>query len=158
MRLRPNSFWSKAVVSLGLLWFVAVILAYYAVNKPLNSPQFNSIIDLWLVALGWLSAISLANLIGWTVIRKISRLEHGERFVLQVGVGLGMIALAMLVLGLVGAYSQTILWLLVLLLLPVSLYRLYRDTQDFHLPSKCGLGIFVGLALALLLGSLLALL
>ena len=89
------------MVTLGLLWFVAVILAYYAVNKPLSTPQINAILDLALVALGWLSTFSLANLVGWTVIRRISRLERGERFVLQVGVGLGIIALAMLVLGLV---------------------------------------------------------
>jgi hypothetical protein len=138
---------SKAIVGLGLSWFVAVILAYYAVNKPLSSSQFNATLELAWVVLGWVSTFSLANLVGWTIFRRISRLEQGERFVLQVGIGLGIISLAMLAIGLLGAYSKTLLWLLVLLPLPISLYRLYRDTRDFRLPSKRGLAFFVGLAL-----------
>ncbi len=147
MRLRPNSFWSKAIVTLGLLLFAAVILVYYAVNKPLNSSQFSAILDLALTGLGWLSTLSLANLIGWFVVRRLINLERSERLAIQVGVGMSIIALAMLALGLLGAYSPTLIWVLVLLPFPVSLYRLFQDTRDFRLPSKRGLAIFVGLAL-----------
>ena len=41
MRMKPNSLWSKAAVTLGLLWFVAVILAYYAVHKPVSGSQID---------------------------------------------------------------------------------------------------------------------
>jgi hypothetical protein len=151
MRMRPNSLWSRAIVTLGLLWFVAVILAYYAVHKPLSGSQIDAIRDLVVTAVGWLSVFSLANLIGWGAIRRLSKLERGERLVLQVGFGLGIIAFAMLALGMVGASSQLLLWLLVLLPLPLSLYRLYNDGRDVRRPSTSALVIFVALALLVIL-------
>ncbi len=149
--MRPNSLGSRAVVILGLLWFVAVILAYYAVHKPLSGSQIDAIRDLVVTAVGWLSVLSLANLIGWGAIRRLSKFERGERLALQVGFGLGIMALALLALGMVGAYSQLLLWLLVLLPLPLSLYRLYKDGRDLRRPSTRGLVIFVALALLLIL-------
>ena len=151
MRMRPNSLWSRLAVTLGLLWFVAVILAYYGVHKPVSGSQIDAIRDLGVTAVGWLSVISLANLIGWGAVRRLSKLERGERLVLQVGFGLGIIALALLALGMVGANSQLLLWLLVLLPLPVSLYRLYKDSRDVRRPSTRALVIFVALVLLLIL-------
>jgi hypothetical protein len=151
MKMRPNSFWSRAAVTLGLIWFVAVILAYYAVHKPVGGSQIDAILDLLVIAVGWLSVISLANLIGWGAIRKLAKLERGERLALQVGFGLGIIAFALLALGMVGAYSRLLLWLLVLLPLPLSLYRLYKDGRGVHRPSMRALVIFIALALLLLM-------
>ena len=149
--MKPNSLWSRAAVTLGLLWFVAVILAYYAVHKPVSGPQIDAIRNLIVTAAGWVSVLALANLIGWGAIRRLSRLEHGERLVLQVGFGFGAIALALLALGMLGAISQPLLWLLVLLPLPLSLYRLFRDSRDFRRPPTRALVIFVALALLLIL-------
>jgi len=150
MRLRPNSIWSRAIVGLALIWFVVVILAYYAVNKPLGASQIDALGDLALTAIGWLSAVALANLLGWTVFRKLSNFGSAERLALQIGLGFGFISLSLLALGLVGAYSRLLLWLLLLLPLPISLYRLRKDTRDLHRPSNHWLAIFVGLALVLI--------
>ena len=111
--MKPNSLWSRAAVTLGLLWFVAVILAYYAVHKPVSSSQIDAMWDLVVTAVGWISVLSLANLIGWGAIRRLSNLERAERLALQVGFGLGVIALTLLALGMAGATSQLLLWLLV---------------------------------------------
>ena len=151
MRMKPNSLWSRAAVTLGLLWFVAVILAYYAVHKPVSGAQIDAMRDLFVTAVGWLSVISLANLIGWGAIRKLSNLERAERLALQMGFGLGMIALVLLALGMVGAISQLLLWLLVLLPLPLSLYRLYKDARNLHRPPTRALVILVAVTLLLIL-------
>ncbi len=151
MRMKPNSLWSRAAVTLGLLWFVAVILAYYAVHKPVSGAQIDAMRDLLVTAVGWLSVLTLANLIGWGAIRKLSNLERAERLALQVGFGLGMIALVLLALGMVGATSQLLLWLLVLLPLPLSLYRMYKDARNLHRPPTRALVIFITVALLLIL-------
>jgi len=151
MKMKPNSLWSRAAVTLGLLWFVAVILAYYAVHKPVSGSQIDAMRDLAVTAVGWISVLSLANLIGWGAIRRLSNLEHAERLVLQVGFGLGVIGLTLLALGMAGATSQLLLWLLVLLPLPLSLYRLYKDARELRRPSTRALGIFVALVLLLIL-------
>jgi len=146
--MKPNSLWSRAAVTLGLLWFVAVI---YAVHKPVSGSQIDAMRDLAVTAVGWISVLSLANLIGWGAIRRLSNLEHAERLVLQVGFGLGVIGLTLLALGMAGATSQLLLWLLVLLPLPLSLYRLYKDARELRRPSTRALGIFVALVLLLIL-------
>ncbi|MFV2044509.1 MAG: hypothetical protein ACC700_14905, partial [Anaerolineales bacterium] len=150
MRLRPNSIWSRAIVGLALIWFTAVILAYYAVHKPLGASQIDALGDLALTAIGWLSAVALANLLGWTVFRKLSNFGSAERLALQIGLGFGFISLSLLALGLAGAYSQMLLWVLLLLPLPISLYRLRKDIRDLHRPSDRWLAVFVGLALILI--------
>ncbi len=151
MRMKPNSFWSRAAVTLGLLWFVAVILAYYAVHKPVSGSQIDAMRDLAVTAVGWVSVLSLANLIGWGAIRRLSNLERAERLVLQLGFGLGAIALVLLAIGMLGVSSQLLLWLLVLLPLPLSLYRLYKDVHKLRRPSTPALVIFVALILLLIL-------
>jgi len=151
MRMKPNSFWSRAAVTLGLLWFVAVILAYYAVHKPVSGSQIDAMRDLAVTAVGWVSVLSLANLIGWGAIRRLSNLERAERLVLQLGFGLGAIALVLLAIGMLGVSSQLLLWLLVLLPLPLSLYRLYKDVRELRRPSTPALVIFVALILLLIL-------
>ena len=151
MRMKPNSFWSRAAVTLGLLWFVAVILAYYAVHKPVSGSQIDAMRDLAVTAVGWVSVLSLANLIGWGAIRRLSNLERAERLVLQLGFGLGAIALVLLAIGMLGVSSQLLLWLLVLLPLPLSLYRLYKDVRELRRPSMPALVIFVALILLLIL-------
>ncbi|MCI0876671.1 MAG: hypothetical protein J4N76_08925, partial [Chloroflexi bacterium] len=78
MRLRSNSIWSRAIVGVVLAWFVVVIVAYYAVYKPLGFAQINALRDLALILLGWLSAVALANLLGWAVFRKFPNLASAE--------------------------------------------------------------------------------
>ena len=151
MRLRPKSIWSRVIVGMALIWFVAVILAYYAVHKPFGAPQIDAIRDLATTAIGGLSAVALANLLGWTVFRKLSNFSNAERLTLQIGLGFGIIGLSLLALGLAGAYSPLVLWLLLLLPLPISLYRLRKDARELPRPSTRGLTIFVGLALVLIL-------
>ena len=150
MRLRPNSIWSKAIVVTALAWFVVVIVAYYAVHKPLGLAQINALRDLALILLGWLSAVALANLLGWAVFRKFPNLASAERLSLQIGLGFGIIATGGLALGLAGAASEWLLWALLLIPLPISLYRLQRDLRDLRRPSNRWLAIFVGLALVLI--------
>ena len=149
MRLTPSGFWSRAIVGAALIWFAAVILAYFAVHKPLGPSQFAAVRGMALTALGWLSAIALANLIGWSVLRTVSNIGSAERLTLQIGLGLGIIALSMLALGLFGATSQLLLWMLLLLSLPISIYRLRKDLRALHRPPTRWLAIFVVLVIVL---------
>ncbi|MFQ5942923.1 MAG: hypothetical protein ACE5JF_05155 [Anaerolineales bacterium] len=150
MRLRPNSIVSRAIAGLALIWFVGVILAYFAVHKPISASQVEAVRDLVLTGIGWTSAVALANLLGWMVLRRLSNFTAVERLALQIGLGFGLISLALLTLGFLRGYSQLLLWLLLLIPLPITLYRIRTDLRGIERPSGRWLMIFVSIASALI--------
>lgn len=149
MKFRPNSFFSRAVVTVALLWFTAVVLFYFAVHKPISPSQFELLREIALTALGWVGTLGLANLMGWVVLKRLTRIDSAERLVLQIGFGLGILSLILLGFGLAGAYFPQLSWLLVLIPLPISIYRLRSDLRSIKRPRASWLLAFIALAIVL---------
>ena len=149
MSLKSVGRRGKIFIAAAVVWFAIVVLAYFAVHKPANVTQLTALSDLLLVSAGWVSTIALANLLGWALLRTVSDLERLERLGLQVGAGLATLGFVVLAIGLVGAYSKLLLWAIVLLPLPVALWRLNKDLRGFPRPSDRVLAAVVGVAVLL---------
>ncbi len=129
MRPKPILTRREALILLAAIWFVGVLMMFYAINKPLDPDALQAIGRLARIAAAWVAVLALANLIGRSQRSALENFPAVERMALQVGLGLGILSLILLGLGAVQLYSEWLLWLLVLLPLPVSLPAAVRDMR-----------------------------
>ncbi len=132
MRTRPANQARSLLVGVSAGWFLLVVMAYFAVNKPFTSASANALIDLALTLGGWLAILALGNLIGRTLPGSLDRFASIERLALRTGLGLGLLSVLVLGLGALQLFSPAILWLVELLPLPASLYFAYRDLKSIR--------------------------
>jgi hypothetical protein len=116
-----------------VLWTVIVISAYYIVHRPLphGSPP-NAIL-----AIGdFVVAFVLTSLAGGIGMRLLGRIELGSRIegaVVQLGIGVGVLGLAVFGLGLVSLLNRWVIWLVVVtgsIVLRKSILRWYQNIAD----------------------------
>lgn len=134
--MRPKPFVTRRelLIALAALWFIAVVLAYFAVNKPLEPGSLIALVRLGRTAVGWAATVALANLIGRTQRERLVGFRAAERLALQVGLGFGALSVVLLGLGALQAYSIRLFWLMVLLPLPAGLALGWRDLQAARRP------------------------
>ncbi len=110
---------SANLIARALLIFVglfALLIGYYWVHKPFDVAVFlllgGALLDVATAA----SLFVIAGGIGRAVLARIdlTRVSRAERIALEGGVGLGIVALATLLLGLVGLFRPLILWALLI--------------------------------------------
>jgi len=111
--------------ALVIVWLAAVYLAYYYVHKPLRPAQALAVIQAAadLVTVGLLAAV--AGGLGLRLLGDSRPASRSEAVAWSAGLGLGLMALAMLALGAVGGYRVWLLWLL----LPLVVLLLRRDIR-----------------------------
>jgi 4-amino-4-deoxy-L-arabinose transferase-like glycosyltransferase len=155
----PTSSSSRRLaVSFGLVLALTIILgAYYWVHKPIQPAQAAVLAS----ALADAAVAGLLSLLGGALGRRILRdwpiVSPGERVALQAALGWGLIAMAMLALGLARLYYTIVIWPLTLIaLLGVSreargwLADLAHALRGLWLPDRLSrlAGLFVLFTLA----------
>ena len=122
----------------ALLIFVALfalLIGYYWVHKPFDYTVFarvgGALLDLLTVA----ALFVIAGGIGRALLSRLdmSAVTRAERIALETGIGVGVIALAALILGLVGFFRPPLIWVLLIIitaLLNKSLLAWLRDGRD----------------------------
>ena len=110
-------------VVLFSLWVAFVIAFYYVIHKPwwnqLSLAPFAMLLNIGLA----LAMVSLSGGVGRWVLHKMDEAHPLERIVLQAALGLGILGVAVMVLGFVGLISTWIAWLGLI----VGLVLLRRD-------------------------------
>ncbi len=154
----------------ALLIFVglfALLIGYYWVHKPFDIAVFlllgGALLDMATVAILFV----IAGGIGRSLLARIdlTRLSRAERIALEGGIGLGIVALATLLFGLIGLFRPLILWALLIvvaLLLSRSLRAWLREAAAVGRSAlrfeSAGAGLVVGYcAIMLLLALVIAL-
>ncbi len=158
-----SSLIARALVILAALF--GLLVGYYWIHKPSNLAVLTNVggvlLDLAVVA----ALFGIAGGIGRAALARLdlSAVTRAERVALEDGIGVGLIALAALILGLLGWFRPPLLWALLIvaaLLLRKPLLGWLRDLRDvarsaIHIEST-GQGLIalycaVMLALALLI-------
>lgn len=129
--MKPKPLLTKRELLLGLsgLWFLLVVIAYFAVNKPLEPQSALALAQVGRTGLAWIGMLALANLIGRTQGQRLGGFRPVERLALQIGLGLGALSLVVIGLSAVGALSPALFWLLILLPSPFGLLFAVRDLR-----------------------------
>ena len=142
-------------IAFSIAWIFVVALNYYIVHKPFSAENALAILN----ALGDLlvagALVTLAAALGRHLLRGFQFDSLLEALIFQAGIGLGLLALATFLLGLV-IVNRFVFWALLLLaafLLRDDLRAVWRDLRTVQLPIPSrferALAIFVALALAL---------
>src|SRR5664279_4612480 len=122
----------------ALILFVALFVLlslYYWVHKPFDLPIVTHVGGALLDLLTAAVLFVIAGGIGRAALARIdlSVITRAERIALEDGIGLGMIALATLIFGLIGLFRPLLLWailIVVALLLRKPLIAWLRDGRD----------------------------
>jgi hypothetical protein len=148
-------------IAFALAWIFLVALNYYIVHKPFSAENALALLNALgdVVVVGALVALGAA--LGRRVLRAFTFDSPLEALVLQTGVGLGLLALATFLLGLivVNRWVFGALFALAALWLRDDLRAVGRDARALHLPipSRFERALAAFIALALVLGGLVAL-
>ncbi|NOZ06778.1 MAG: hypothetical protein GXP41_10610 [Chloroflexi bacterium] len=123
--MKKSSAIRWALTAAILLWLVAVLIGFYAVQKPFDLTQAQAMVLLvWNIVVALL-VLGAATRLGLWLLRAFSlpALTTGERWLFATAVGLGGVAILSLVMGAVG------------LLYPVLLVMLLFGTEPRPLPA-----------------------
>ncbi|MCB9445406.1 MAG: glycosyltransferase family 39 protein [Ardenticatenaceae bacterium] len=163
-QLLPWLKWGGVALFVGWLFFS--LSAYYVVQKPFSADRLAVLLEnstFWLrfsfsaAALGrslldiaaalWLAWVALG--VGLPLLARF-RLEmsHGERFLLALGLGFGVLGLLTLLLGMVGWLATAVFYTLFILLTLLTSRASFQLVRQLRLP-KQGRGTAVYLFLAL---------
>lgn len=129
MRPKPILTRREALLGAALIWFLGLVMAYFAVNKPFEPTALAALAQLARTFVAWAAVMALANLLGHGVTRKLTGFSPVERLALHIGIGFGLLSLLTLAIGAVQAYSPGFFWALVLAPLPISVPVGYRDLR-----------------------------
>jgi len=145
----------------ALAWIFLVVLNYYIVHKPFSAENALALLNVLgdVVVVGALVALGAA--LGRRVLRALTFDSPLDALVLQTGIGLGLLALATFLLGLivVNRWVFGALFVLAAFWLRDDLRAVGRDARALHIPisSRFERALAAFIALALVLGGLVAL-
>jgi hypothetical protein len=148
-------------IAFALAWIFLVTLNYYIVHKPFSAENALALLNALgdVVVAGALVALGAA--LGRRALRALTFDSPLDALVLQTGIGLGLLALATFVLGLVvvNRWAFGALFVLAAFLLRADLRAVGSDARALHIPisSRFERALAAFVVLALVLGSLVAL-
>jgi hypothetical protein len=147
------------IVIAVVFWLGGVVVAYYAVHKPFNLANAVAVLRGGLGVGVWLALSLLGAGLGRLLLPWLSTERPLERLVLTTGLGLGLVAQAVIFLGLAGALWRPLIWGLLALaaIVPPSRRAMADTWRDLWQLARFGpeaglirfLRLYIGLTLAL---------
>jgi 4-amino-4-deoxy-L-arabinose transferase-like glycosyltransferase len=101
--------WALIAAS-SVVWVFVVYVAYYTVHKPLDISMVLAIVDKLADLTIWLALLAIATALGHRLLNRVSYDSPLEELVFATGAGLGFVGLVMVGLGLLGALSRWLLY------------------------------------------------
>lgn len=104
-----------AAIALSVLWIFVTYAAYYTVHKPFDAPMALAVLDRAGDMAVCAGLLLVSTAIGGRVLKVDFVRATLEDLLFAVGLGLGIVSLAVLALGLVGLLNSVLLWILLAL-------------------------------------------
>jgi len=149
------------LILFALAWIFLVVFNYYIVHKPFSVENALALLNALGDVLVAGALVVLGAALGRRALRALTFDSPLDALVLQTGIGLGLLALAIFVLGLVvvNRWVFGALFVLAAFLLRADLRAVGREARALHLPisSRFERALAAFVALALVLGGLVAL-
>jgi 4-amino-4-deoxy-L-arabinose transferase-like glycosyltransferase len=159
--MNRSTFGKLFPIFLSVLWMFAVTFNYHIVHKPFGSENALAVLNALgdVIVVGAFFALGAA--LGHHVLRGFEFDSPLEALIFQMGVGLGLLALATFLLGLV-VVNRFVFWALLLtaaFLLRDDLSAVWRSLRAIRIPipSRFERALEIFIALAITLGCLIAL-
>ncbi|MFQ5921952.1 MAG: hypothetical protein ACE5M4_03845 [Anaerolineales bacterium] len=136
----------------ALLWAGVVYAGYYVVHKPFTSSNLEAIGAVFVTLIAWLASLVVIHALGRVVPFGYEGYSASERMALRLGLGFGLLSLALLVLGWLPLYRPLIAWGVLLVGVPLGVKGFTRDLKALVLkiPSSRHERLLAGFVLLML--------
>jgi hypothetical protein len=139
---------------LVLVWCAFVLTAYYIAHKPADAEQLAALAHLALTLAGWVGTLALAHGLARLIAPSTEGYPAIPRMTLRLGLGLGVVSLATLVLGAIGGLWRAVPWIAIVGTAPFTIRGLWSDLRQLlRMPIPGGtsrlLALFVGVTVVL---------
>jgi hypothetical protein len=115
--------------AIALAWAGVVYAAYYMVHKPFATSHLEAVAAVLITIITWVASLILAHALSRIIPFDYKSYSASERLAFRLGLGLGLLSLALIAVGWLPVYRPWLAWGAVLIAVPIGIREFVRDTK-----------------------------